>query len=252
MKRMLFALAVIAAMIGCKKVEPTPVPTPEPTPEPQDVQLVLTYTLDASSGTDMTKASNADVFDMFYQKMKEGELVAPKYHIVFTETTTGEKYQFDGFWADNDMVTIRTGNYKIEGYAKADGTYIQDKASLKFEEEMSITASMSSITLKAEYDCFLLAFASKDIQNMRLNYRYYGDSNYTRLYKFNDYYYCFCNNVLYSNETNMRDRACITGEKNNGAVFTIYVGYANLEKGKYYIYTDVSGSFELPKMEAGI
>lgn len=244
MKRLTIIAALIALLSGCEK----PTPNPE---ETKDVTVSLTYSLDTSVGSDMTKATDAEVFDMFYQKMKSGEMVASKYHIVFTEVSTGAKYEFDGSWADDDMVTIRTGNYRIEGYTKADGRYIQEKASLKFEEELNINSSMTSITLRAKYDCFLLAFAQSNIKDMRLYYRYYGDSSYSKLYTFNGYYYAFCNNVLYSDEPNRKEQACISGERDNGTIFSIYVGHANLEKGKYYIYNDVSGSFELPKMEAG-
>lgn len=243
MKRIAIIIAAIAVLVGCEK------PTPEPVAE--DVNITIAYTLDTSVGSDMTRATDAEVFDMFYQKMKSGEMVAPKYHLVFTEVSTGAKYEFDGLWSNDDMITIRTGNYRITGFAKSDGKYIQETASFKFEEELSINSSMTSITLKAIYDCFLLAFAKSDIVEMKLYYRYYGDSGYSRLYEFNNYYYAFCNNVLYSDEPNRKDQACISGERDDRSIFSIYVGHANLEKGKYYIYNDVNGSFELPKMEAG-
>lgn len=244
MKKILFVFAVLAAAMGCKKVEPTPVP--------EDVNITISYTLDTSVGSDMTRTTDAETFDMFYQKMKSGELVAPNYYLVFTETTTGAKYVFTGLWEEDDMITIRTGNYRIEGYSKADGNYIQGKASLNFEEELSINSTKTSIALKAKYDCFLLAFAKSNIIDMRLYYRYYGDSGYLRLNELNGYYYAFCNDVLYSNEPNRKDQACISGERDDRSIFSIYVGNANFEKGKYYIYNDVSGSFELPKMEPGI
>lgn len=249
MKRIAVIIAAIAVLVGCSKPtpDPMPMPTPEPTPEPQDVQLVLTYTLDASAGTDMTKSSSADVFEMFYQKMKSGDFIAPSYRITFTEITTGASYIFEGDWGDNDMITIRTGKYRVEGESKANGERIQEQASLKFTEEIDITSSMSSIVLKAQYDCYLLAFAESDIVSME-NYFYNGQRE--QFYKYNGYYYVFSNSHLYAEA--YINGAHIKGTREDGSVFYIKTGYAAFEKGKYYIYNDVSGSFELPKMEAGI
>lgn len=244
MKKLAIIFAAIAVLAGCEK------PTPKPTP--QDVNVTLCYSLDASIGSDMTKSTDAVVFDMFYRKMKTGEFVAPSYEITFTETTTGAKYEFSGKWANNDMITIRTGKYRVEGKSVANGDYVQEIASLRFEQEIDITASSTSITLNAIYDCFLLAFAKSDIKSMRLYYRYYGDSNYKKFFTLGDYYYVYANGLLYSSEANRKEQACISGDRVNGSIFKIYVGNANLEKGKYYIYNDVSGAFELPKMEAGI
>lgn len=243
MKRIAIILAAIAVLVGCEK------PTPEPVAE--DVNITIAYTLDTSVGSDMTRATDAEAFDMFYKKMKSGELVASDYHITFEEVTTGASYEFDGKWDSEDMITIRTGKYRIKGYSKASGDYIQDKVSLIFDEEQEISTSSKSVVLNAIYDCFLLAFAKSDIKVMKLYYTYYGDSSSKTFFSFEDYYYAFANNVLYSNQANRKEQACISGERQNGSVFKIYVGNAILEKGKYYIYNDVDGSFELPKMDAG-
>lgn len=244
MKKLAIIFAAIAVLAGCEK------PAQEPTP--QDVNVTITYTLDTSVGSDMTKATDEEVFDMFYEKMKTGELVAPDYHITFEETTTGALYEFDGKWDNEDMITIRTGKYRIKGYSKATGDYIQDKASIVFEEEVEISTSSKSVVLNAIYDCYLLAFAKSDIKAMKLYYTYYGDSTCKTFFTLDEYYYAFANGLLYSNQANRKEQACIIGERQNGSVFKIYVGNANLEKGKYYIYNDVNESFELPKMEAGI
>lgn len=243
MKKVAIIFTTLLALIGCKKVSVEPIT--------EEVSITLSYALDTSVGSDMTKASDAEVFDMFYEKMKTGELVAPDYHITFEEVTTGATYEFNGKWDNEDMITIRTGKYRIKGYSRASGEYIQDKASLAFDEEREISASSRSVVLTAIYDCFLLAFAKSDIKTMKLYYTYYGDSSAKTLFSFEDYYYAYANDVLYSNQANRKEQACISGERQNGSIFKIYVGNANLEKGKYYIYNDVNGSFELPKMEAG-
>lgn len=240
MKKLAFFVATIIAVFGCKKV------VPETTP--QDVNITLSYTLDTSVGADMTRATNAEVFEMFYQKLKTGEFVEPSYNLTFTEVTTGAKYEFSGKWANKDMITIRTGRYIVQGNSTAKGNYIQELASLTFNEEIDITASSSSVSLKAIYDCFLLAFAKSNISSLVcVPYKSEYAPDDKNFFTYNDYYYAFVNDVLY----HVKNEGYIRVERKQGTC-KIMTGNANFEKGKYYIYTDVNGSFELPKMEPGV
>lgn len=241
MKRIVFVCTAIVTLLGCCKHEPA-----RPA-EPQDVSVVITYKLDTSKGSNMTKATDAEVFDMFYQKMKTGELTAPSYKLTFTETTTGAKYEFHGNWKDKDLITIRTGKYKVEGKSTADGEHIQEIASLMFNEEIEISTSSTSVTLNALYDCFLLAFGKSDITSME---NYFWEGSREQFFVMNNYYYVFVKDLMY--QSAYKESAYIKGTRSNGSTFKIMTGKANFEKGKYYIYSDVSGSFELPKMEAGI
>lgn len=240
MRKLSIVLAGLVMLVGCAKE------TLKPTPE--DVNIIITYTLDTSVGTDMTKATDAEVFDMFYAKMKTGELVAQDFVLEFTETTTGEKYQFNGSWGSKSMVTIRTGRYKVEGTSTARGNYIQSIASLKFDEEIEISASSNSVCLKAIYDCYLLAFAKSDITSLQcIPYISSYVTDNKDFFVLEDYYYAFVQDQIYSKVS----EGCIMGWRENGDTFKILTGNARFEKGKYYIYTDVSGNFELPKMETG-
>ena len=243
MKKLAIIITVIAVLAGCQKT------TPEPTP--QDVNVTITYTLDTSVGSDMTKATDAEVFDMFYQKMKTGEMVEPSYKLIFTETNTGAQYVFNGEWGENDIITIRTGNYRVTGTSTAEGECMQEIASLKFEQEIEISTSSTSITLNAIYDCFLLAFAKSDI--VELANKHHNNYTPTPFFTFGDYYYAFISDKIWSYvmETG-KDNVYIIGTREDGSTFKILTYNAAFEKGKYYIYNDVSGSFELPKMEAGI
>ena len=240
MKKFAFIIVAISMLLGCKKV------VPETTP--QDVNVTLAFTLDTSVGSDMTRATDSEVFDMFYQKMKTGELVEASYSITFTEVTTGAKYEFTGKWANKDMVTIRTGKYRVEGKSTAKGNYIQSIASLVFDEEVNISASSTSITLKAVYDCFLLAFAKSNITSLVcVPYKsdYVPDDQ--AFFTLGDYYYAFVNDKLYSNKSEGYIRG-IRGQE----TLKIMTGSAAFEKGKYYIYNDISSTFELPKMQPGV
>lgn len=239
-KSVIAVFAMIAMLAGCQK--------PDPMPVAEDVNVTIAYTLDASVGSEMTRATDAEVFDKFYQKMKTGDMVAPDYTLTFTETTTGARYEFSGKWANKDLVTIRTGRYKVEGKSSAKGNYIQELASLTFDEEIEISTSSSSVTLKAIYDCYLLAFAKSNISSLVcVPYKsdYVPDDR--KFYTYDDYYYAFVNDKIYSEQS----EGYIRGQRGQ-ETFKIMTGYAAFEKGKYYIYNDVNGSFELPKMEAGI
>ena len=85
------------------------------TKDPEEVKVCFVYTLDTSIGSSMTRATNDDIFSEFYAKISNGEFIPDEYHLTLTETTTGIKYEFNGKWSAKDMITIRTGRYKVEG-----------------------------------------------------------------------------------------------------------------------------------------
>ena len=231
MKRIAIIIAAIAVLVGCEK------PTPEPVAE--DVNITIAYTLDTSVGSNMTRATDAEVFDMFYQKMKSGEMVAPSYRLTFKEITNGAKYVFEGDREEDDMITIRTGKYLVEGTSTAEGECMQDKASLKFKQEIDILTSSKSVTLNAIYDCFLLAFAKSDITSLGNKHH----SNYTPVpfFTFKDYYYTFANNGIYSQAFGGEESVYILGTREDGSTFKILTYYAPFEKGKYYILSLICG-----------
>lgn len=240
MKKIAIIIAAILALLGCQK------PTPEPIAK--EVQISLSYSIDTPKGNDMTKITDEDIFDIFYQKMKTGELVAPSYELTFTEVNTKETYVFNGKWANKSLITMKTGKYNVTGKSKAEGEYIQELASLKFDEEIEITASTSAITLQAIYDCFLLIFVKSDIIVME---NYYWQGNRVPLFVLSDYYYAYANDKLHSDSITqaMKDYIYIIGKRSDGTTFKIMTVGAGFEKGKYYVYNDLGGSFNLPEME---
>lgn len=244
MKRIILFATMLALFIACEK----------PTPSPQEVNITLAYSLDTSVGESMTRASDSELWGKFYAKMKTGELVAESYTLTFTEKTTGAKYEFNGKWADNDIVTIKTGNYIVEGTSRPEkATYIQEQASLTFNAEITISAAQTSLVLPAQYDCFLLAFYKSNITNMSNSVTY--DSNMggvsgesVSFYSFENHYYAF-SRKLYNDK--YADRCYIKGKREDGSTFTIYTSGLAFEKGKYYFYTDASSIFSLPEMTTG-
>lgn len=223
------------------------------TKDPEEVKVCFVYTLDTSIGSPMTRATGDDIFNEFYAKISNRDLIPDEYQLTLTETTTGVKYEFNGKWSAKDLITIRTGKYKVEGYTTASGTHIQEKCSIKFDEEIDITSSSSTISLTAQYNCFLLVFIDDNITNLANIYRADGNKGYETFEDFfslSNYRYAFVNYTLYnSKHTGNGER--ISGEYKNGSSFIIYTKNLTFEKGKYYIYNSVTNSFSIPKMEAG-
>lgn len=245
MKKIIIAFAVLLAMAGCEKEKSNRLE--------QDVNICLSYSLDTSIGENMTKSSNAEVWQLFYGKIKSGEFVAPSYKLTFTEQQTGQIYVFNGNWADNDMVTIKTGNYLVTGYSTADGKYIQEKASLSFNTEVSISAEQTHIVLPATYNCFLLAFAKSNITILQNHVKYASNmggqsGTSSDFYVFADHYYVFSSKLY---DSSYPEDCYIKGTRENGSTFTIYTKNIDFSKGKYYFYTDISSLYSLPEMEAG-
>ena len=192
----------------------------------------------------MTK-SNASIFGEFYEKIKSAELVAPKYNVSLTETTTGAKYEFEGTWGDRHMVTITAGRYKVEGKSTASGGLLQEKCSLVLVGEVSINAASETILLPAQYDCFLLIFNATDIVTLQ---NVNGES-VEPFFEFGAYKYAFVNGKVYSDD--QKATSHILGQFSDDCQFKVYTGNLNFEKGKYYVYNSLAGGFYLPEMEDG-
>lgn len=225
------------------------------TKDPEEVKVCFVYTLDTSIGSPMTRATGDDIFNEFYAKISNGDLIPDEYQLTLTETTTGVKYEFNGKWSAKDLITIRTGKYKVEGYTTASGAHIQEKCSIKFDEEIDITSSSNTISLNAQYNCFLLVFIDDNIADLKNRYSTeggYGSVAYEDFFSLSNYRYAFVNYTLYNSKSTYSDVFdCIEGKYLNGSSFMIYTKNLTFEKGKYYIYNSVTNSFSIPKMEAG-
>lgn len=211
------------------------------------VKVYFIYTLDTSNGDLMSRAAstNEEVFNEFYEKIKSGDLVAPMYDLMLTEVNTGAVYTFKGSWNGHDLVTLRTGKYKVVGKSTADGDYIQDKCSFTFDETIEISITSNAIILHAKYDSSLLIFNNSEIKNLQN----YDGVSLTSFYNFSTYKYAFVKNLLYP--AAKKNEAYILGKYTDDAEFKIFTGNLDFEKGKYYVYNSVSNGFSVPPMEAG-
>lgn len=224
-------------MIGCNKTETKP--------QDEKVSVYFTYNLPSNNGMSMTKMTNADIFKEFYASILSAELVAEEYELILTDVQTGARYEVAGKWNSHDMVTLSTGVYQITGASKAKGDNIQEKCSFIFNEQIELSASSSSITLSAQYDCALLIFNAQDIVSIS---NYNGEA-LTPLFSFGKFKYAFVNDMLFKN--GKQSQAYIQGVYSDGAEFMFLTGNASFEKGKYYVYNSIAGGFNVPEMEEG-
>ena len=243
MKRLLYfsVMSILTySLVSCEGKIDNPTPN-----ENEEVSVYFIYNLPTTNGNSMTKATNAEVFSEFYEKINSAELVATNYSLVLTETTTKAKYELNGLWKSHDRLTLRTGTYHVVGSSTASGKNIQDKCSFLFDETIEISTSSNAITLKANYDCYLLIFGADDIASL---YNYNGEET-KDLFDFKSYKYAFVNDKLY--EEGKQATAYIGGKYTNGSEFRCYTENLNCEKGKYYVYSSVTGGFTAPQMDEG-
>ena len=245
MKKLLSLLILAAvgiAVFGCDdKMEVEP----EHSNNLQEVSVCFTYNLSTDSGASMTKVSNADIFDRFYQRILSADLVADEFSLVLTEVNTGETKNFSGRWKEHNLLTLRTGTYRVTGVSTAYGDTVQEKCSFTFNEVIVVSASTHEIALTARYDCFLIVFSGSDIATI-VNYNGLYE---TPLFSFEQYKYAFVNDKLYKD--NYKNEAYVGGTFSDGAAFKCYTGDLAFEKGKYYVYSVLTGGFIIPGMEEG-
>lgn len=250
MKKYLSIIAICILCIGCQSES-------ENGNENKDEQMArfcISYSLDESIGESMTRSAASDGWAKFYAKIKTGELVAESYAITFTNSETKQSYTFNGKWANKDMFVLPMGKYTITGTSNDEGERIQQKCSLTFDTTAEIGNNTSELKLNAGYNCFLLAFENEKINEITNHYfdahqtDGYGTEN---LYSLDGYIYCFVKEQLagkyYTDNYNY-----LSGTFKSGGTFKIITYEAKFEKGKYYIYTTIPSSFNVPEMESGM
>ena len=183
-----------------------------------------------------TKGAASDVFDEFYAKLTTGELVAETYTLTFTEVESGAAYSFSGSW-EGATVELQAATYKVTGTSTAVGEKSQAKCSIRFDETITVTNEMTDIVLNAYYDCYLFVMTSETLANV------------DNCFLFNNkYWYAFVNGTFVQT---------LTGSHKDGTKFSVEMNNYTFDKGKYYIYEDVSINeysvfYLLPKMENGL
>lgn len=220
----------------------------------QMARFCISYSLDESVGESMTRSPASDGWAKFYAKIKSGELVADSYDITFTNSETNQSYTFNGKWANKEMLVLPTGKYTVSGTSNDEGDRIQQKCSITFNTTVEIGENTSEIILNAGYNCFLLAFENSEITEIQ-NWNWIDNRNVSEnLPVFENYIYCFCKDKLYvwDGNTSRQKTIYLKGTFKSGSSFIIKTFEVEFQKGKYYIYTTVPSSFNIPEMESGM
>ncbi len=235
MNRLCFFLAAILACSACNKI------TYDST---KMVEVSFNYALPESGS--MTRVTAAEVYDTFYGKyIKTGELLPTIYTLSFKTMDGKDVATISGNWNNNKPVMLATGKYQVSGTSKGNITANDNyhRAPLMFDEIIEITENTSSITLHAVYDCFLLLFDAEG----KTYFKWSADGTASSgisgdVNKAGNWYYIFAQGFTGSGSVQWN----FGGKENR-----IWMTNFNFQKGYYYYYNDMAGSFEVPKMKPG-
>ena len=200
----------------------------------QTVTLKLNYVIDDI----ITRTNNNELYLQIYNKIISRELIAPEYTLKFTNKETGETFNLSGKLNSNELISIKTGSYKITGSANATGEGLQDKCSIKFDTEATITTNSSILTLKADYNCFLLIFDKSIINDAYITYLNVGSSLVEKhFFEFNNTVYYGFSHKLYNENGNTSSQRLIIKYNNNQTV-EVFSNKLNTKNGEYYIFNE--------------
>lgn len=190
------------------------------------------------SGT-MTRGGSEVYLDFYNNHIKTKNLVPKSYSLTIKNEVGEIIASLNGNW---DMTSFRLpiGKYRIEG--RSSGNLSMPR--LEFNEEINITTS-GTITLTAQYGCFLLIFPSNNEESYKYSIREYGDVyKYNDLPKVDNICYMFIENI-----TTFNSITCTIGQQ----YFTISLSELSsyFKNGFYYYFDTISGSFNVPPMPNG-
>lgn len=232
MKKLWFLSCIMFLLLGCNEIDT------------KQVAVTFNYALPESGS--MTKATAAEVYDTFYKKyIKTGELLPDPYSLSFTTLDGVEVARISGEWSKDKPVMLSTGKYQVKGSSIGGMNYSDyyNKAPLSFDEVIEITEKTSSITLHAIYNCFLLLFDAEGKTYFKWSADGTANSDVSGDVRIaGDWYYIFVQE--FKDAGNIKWNY---GSKEN----RIWMAQFNFQKGYYYYYNDLSGSFEIPKMQPG-
>lgn len=188
----------------------------------------------------MSRASSESLYSDFYTNfIANKKLVPGEYKLTFSQN--GEQVgEFRGSW-DADLITLPEGTYSITGTCSGDF----EKPSLIFQESVEITNQTSSISLTAIYDCYMIFFDKSNVESAEVhcNSTTSGSSTSVSLCSTSDIFYLF---LPY------RSASSINYDTISGDYGNIILKNYTFEKGKYYMFDVVNGTFTVPPMDQGV
>ncbi len=210
------------------------------------VNISLAYSLHYNTGNSMydSRSVSNEVFHSFYTSLTDGTLIAPTFNLTFTEINNGWVFKVQGDWANKNIAALRPGTYHVTGSSTADGLNLQEKCSITFDTQVEVDLTNDVILLPAIYDCALVIFTDTTVSNLSNNN---GVGEVTDFFNYNNNYYAFVRTALY--EVSGRQDAFISGYHKTGKEFSISTSSLEFQKGKYYIYNNLTKDFQLPNTE---
>ena len=241
MKKITSLLLLALCLVSCSNRE-------EPTIQ-EVVNLDLDFTF-VESGS-MARSTGAEVYNDFYEKYIKTKVLTPTtYSLTFKHKETGARSTINGFWNNKGGIRLVAGEYEVTGTSapkKYEFGEWSDSVYLSFNETVSIKKDDTKLTLKANYDSFLLIF---DKENKTViyceNYKY-GSSSSTKIGNDENLYWLFIQQT-YHNNTEADFYLDIRYKDQSNSRINLYD--MPFVKGKYYYFNDMTYSFDIPPMES--
>ena len=240
MKKFLMLGLLALVMCGCSDEEVTPTP--------KEVTLCLDYKFTESGNM---SRSGESIYSSFHEKYVKPRVLTPKtYTLVFENLETGATSHQQGTWGNKEGIRLHTGEYKVTGESKPymeDNGVCIDSLTLKFEENITITESMTTLTLQAKHDSYMMFFDKEGKKHVDYKYSNDGwDGTKLNLKSVDNIYYCFL-----SNTSNYKQHSIYIYDMNDNLKVSFNFQATPFEKGKYYYFNDVTNTFNIPPMENG-
>ena len=107
---------------------------------------------------------------------------------------------------------------------------------------------MSNIVLKANYDCFMILFDNANIEDVYLRQ---DMSPKVNAYQLGNVFYMFIRDKKLLDEICTIQETPLYVKKKDSSISELWLNKFSMEKGKYYYFEDVNGSYELSPMGSG-
>lgn len=214
-----------------------------------EVEFTIDWSL-VESGSMMTRSTGSDAYSEFYtQYIATKKLTPATYNLTFTEKTSGATATFTGRWDNKAIIKLTEGEYIVTG-SSVPSANTTDTLRLAFQDTVSIKKDMTSLTLKAKNDSYLLLFNANTIESSI--YKYYTSPYNTPIQKTckqgGDVLYMFMKSILGVTGKGY-NTIVITSKNGNTATLDLY--NAPFTVGKYYYFDNIESILNIPTMEEG-
>lgn len=204
---------------------------------PQQVSFTIGLQLPTSGN--MVRSAE-DLYADFYTNYITSKVLIPEQYqltIYKNDKTVGD---CSGKW-DAEFITLEEGTYRIVGTSKGDFK----KASLEFDQEVTITRDTKNIKLTAIYDCYMLFFDKEKFGEATI----YCDSEITYGTKTSETFPS--TDKLFYIFLPHRNASTISYKTVNGDRGSVSLDNYSFNNGKYYMFDIISGEIYIPQMELG-